>query len=227
MWRRGDEIGRRQSGRRRPEGRRSDEGSGALGGGGEAERREARGGPWGSAGVRRERTEGLTLDRRSGAERPGGRGRAHRAPGRPPHISPSASPAVMAFRIGMRKDTMIAGKYRIVRKVGSGSFGDIYLGINITNGEVRPRYTCPHVRARPPYDSPLSLSPRVFVPRASLSPVPCRIPFRVLSTFFRDERVPRSASAFRNAATWTSASISQSRLFRTSDSTATFSTSPI
>uniref|UniRef100_A0A182QQP7 non-specific serine/threonine protein kinase n=1 Tax=Anopheles farauti TaxID=69004 RepID=A0A182QQP7_9DIPT len=32
-------------------------------------------------------------------------------------------------------DFTIAGKYRISRKIGSGSFGDIYLGINITNGE--------------------------------------------------------------------------------------------
>ena len=37
-------------------------------------------------------------------------------------------------------DFIVASKYRLIRKIGSGSFGDIYLGINITNGEVRSCY---------------------------------------------------------------------------------------
>lgn len=34
-----------------------------------------------------------------------------------------------------RNEFIIGGKYRIIRKIGSGSFGDIYLGISIICGE--------------------------------------------------------------------------------------------
>jgi casein kinase 1 alpha len=41
-----------------------------------------------------------------------------------------------------KSEFLVSGKYRLVRKIGSGSFGDIYLGINVTNGEVSAVFFC-------------------------------------------------------------------------------------
>lgn len=51
----------------------------------------------------------------------------------------------MSLQLAMsvaKNDFIVGGKYRLMRKIGSGSFGDIYLGINISNGEVRSTVPC-------------------------------------------------------------------------------------
>lgn len=62
----------------------------------------------------------------------------------------------MASSCGV-KEFIVGGKYRLVRKIGSGSFGDIYLGINIATGE-EVAVKLEHVGARHPqlyYESKL------------------------------------------------------------------------
>lgn len=46
----------------------------------------------------------------------------------------------MASSSGSKAEFIVGGKYKLVRKIGSGSFGDIYLAINITNGEVKMKW---------------------------------------------------------------------------------------
>lgn len=80
-----------------------------------------------------------------------------------------------------KSEFIVGGKYRLMRKIGSGSFGDIYLGINISNGEVRARRRLSR--------------PRLARPTAGLPAVPASsIPSVRLSRFS-----PRLVSSRRGA----------------------------
>ncbi|CDZ96742.1 ck1 ck1 ck1-d protein kinase [Phaffia rhodozyma] len=43
--------------------------------------------------------------------------------------------SIFQYTTQMATDLRVGGKYRIGKKIGSGSFGDIYLGVNIVSGE--------------------------------------------------------------------------------------------
>lgn len=66
----------------------------------------------------------------------------------------------MSLKLAMsvvKNDFIVGSKYKLTRKIGSGSFGDIYLGINISNGE-EVAVKLESVRARHPqllYESKL------------------------------------------------------------------------
>jgi serine/threonine protein kinase len=47
----------------------------------------------------------------------------------------SSSPAVPSAKVAVVAELRVGKKFRVGKKIGSGSFGDIYLGTNISTGE--------------------------------------------------------------------------------------------
>lgn len=76
----------------------------------------------------------------------------------------------MASSSGSKAEFIVGGKYKLVRKIGSGSFGDIYLAINITNGEVRAARTPPSAPREAPGTSHRHSEPHLPKAVPSVSP---------------------------------------------------------
>ena len=82
-------------------------------------------------------------------------------------------------------DFIVASKYRLIRKIGSGSFGDIYLGINITNGEVSLCYAflCKQFPHPPRRKSPSNSSRLALVIRSFCTKAKCTKYCKAVSAF--------------------------------------------
>lgn len=55
----------------------------------------------------------------------------------------------------------VGNKYKLIRKIGGGSFGDIYLGVNITSGEEFA--VKKHINTNTPFSFPFLIFKKRFL----------------------------------------------------------------